>query len=309
VLKIYSDQVHLLILVLPHGAQEPCFALKGGTAINLFVRNMPRLSVDIDLSYLPVEDRDTSLKAIDTALNSIETNTQKAIPGSIINKNLLTATKYCNRLLISREGVTVKVEVTPVLRGSVHPPEKKELSANAEKEFGYVSMQLLSFEDLYAGKLCAALDRQNPRDLFDIHYLLNNEGITESIKNTFLVYLISHNRPIAELLAPRPQDISALYESEFKGMTYEDVSLEELYQTRDKIVETIHKGLNEHDRKFLLSLKEGNPKWELFAFPKAAALPAVRWKLQNLGKMTIKKKKEALRKLEDVLTGKTMSDL
>ena len=131
-LAIYSDQVHLLISVLPHVAKERCFALKGGTAINLFVRNMPRVSVDIDLSYLPVEDRDTSLKTIDTALNNIETNTKKAIPGSIINKSLLTGTGYCNRLLISREGVTVKVEVTPVLRGSVHPPQEKEMTANAE---------------------------------------------------------------------------------------------------------------------------------------------------------------------------------
>ncbi len=303
-LATYSDQVHLLISILPHVAKERCFALKGGTAINLFVRNMPRLSVDIDLSYLPVEDRNTSLKNIDTALISIETSIRKAIPGSIINKSNLTGTSYCIRLLISQGDSRIKVEVTPVLRGSVHLPQEKELSANAEKEFGYARMQLLSFEDLYAGKLCAALDRQHPRDLFDIHYLLNNEGITESIKNTFLVYLISHNRPIAELLAPRPQDISGLYDSEFKGMTYEDVSLEELYKTRDMIVEKIHKGLNENDRQFLLSLKEGTPKWELFAFPEAASLPAVRWKLQNIGKMTSQKKKEALRKLEDVLSRK-----
>ncbi|MEN8263883.1 MAG: nucleotidyl transferase AbiEii/AbiGii toxin family protein [Nitrospirota bacterium] len=303
-LTIYSDQAHLLISVLPQVAKEPCFALKGGTAINLFVRNMPRLSVDIDLSYLPVEDRGTSLKNIDTAFNNIESNILKAIPGSIINRSNLTGTGYCIRLLISRSDVTIKVEVSPVLRGSVHPAQEKELSANAEKEFGYAKMQLLSFEDLYAGKLCAALDRQHPRDLFDIYYLLNNEGITESIKNTFLVYLISHNRPIAELLAPRAQDISALYESEFKGMTYEDVSLEELCQTRDKIVETIHNGLNENDRQLLLSLKEGKPKWELFAFPQAASLPAVRWKLHNLGKMTSQKRKDALRKLEDVLSRK-----
>ncbi len=302
--KIYSDQAHLLISVLPHVAKESCFALKGGTAINMFVRNMPRLSVDIDLSYLPVEDRDVSLKAIDIALKSIGSNIQRAVHGSVINKNLLTGTKYCNRLLISREGVTIKVEVTPVLRGSVHPPQEKEISAKAEKEFGYVRMLLLSFEDLYGGKLCAALDRQHPRDLFDIHYLLNNEGITESIKNTFLVYLISHNRPIAELLAPRPQDISTLYESEFKGLTYEDVSLEELYLTRDMIVETIHKGLNKNDRQFLFSLKEGIPNWELFAFPKAALLPAVKWKLQNINKMSSQKKKESLSKLEDVLSGR-----
>jgi predicted nucleotidyltransferase component of viral defense system len=302
-LATYSDQVRLLVSILPHVAKERCFALKGGTAINLFIRNMPRISVDIDLSYLPVEDRDTSLRNIDTALNKIETDIQKTMPGSVINKSILTGTGYCTRLLVSR-GVTVKVEVTPVLRGSVHPPQEKELCASAEKEFGYAKMQLLSFEDLYAGKLCATMDRQHPRDLFDIHYLLENESITEAIKNTFLVYLISHNRPIAEMLAPRPQDISALYETEFSGMTYEDVSLEELYSTRDKMVQSIHKGLNENDREFLLSLKDGDPKWELFPFPEAASLPAVRWKLLNLGKMSLQKKKAALRKLEEVLSGK-----
>ncbi len=303
-LKIYSDQVRLLVAVLPHVAKEPCFALKGGTAINLFVRNMPRLSVDIDLSYLPLEERDTSLAAVDSGLDRIKASIEKAVPGVTIEKSLLSGTDYCIRLMIYQEAVVVKVEVQTVIRGSVHPPQEKELSGNAEKEFGYARMQLLSFEDLYAGKLCAALDRQHPRDLFDVHYLLKNEGYTESIKDTFLVYLISHNRPIAELLDPKPQDISVLYESEFKGMTYEELSLEELYHTRDIIIEAIQKGLNENDRQFLLSLKEGNPKWELSVFPKAASLPAVKWKLHNIGKMSSQKKKEALSKLEGILTGK-----
>jgi predicted nucleotidyltransferase component of viral defense system len=264
---------------------------------------MPRLSVDIDLSYLPIEERDTSLKAIDIALKSMEANIQSVLHGSVISKNLLTGTKYCHRILISREGVTIKVEVSPVLRGSVHPPQEKDISAKAEKEFGYVRMKLLSFEDLYGGKICAALDRQHPRDLYDIHFLLKNEGITESIKNTFLVYLISHNRPMAELLAPTLQDISALYESEFKGMTYEDVSLEDLYTTRDMIVKLIHNGLIDNDRQFLLSLKEGDPIWDLFVYPEAASLPAVKWKLQNISQMGSQKRKESLNKLEDVLSG------
>jgi predicted nucleotidyltransferase component of viral defense system len=302
--KVFSDQVRLLISVLPHIAKEPCFALKGGTAINLFVRNMPRLSVDIDLSYLPVEDRDTSLTTINAAFNNIEKSTQSAIPGSVINKSLLSGTDYCTRLLVSREGVTIKVEVTPVLRGSVHPPEERELSEKAEKEFGYAKMQLLSFEDLYAGKLCAALDRQHPRDLYDIHYLLKNEGITESIKNTFLVYLISHNRPISELLAPNKLDIQEVYESEFKGMTYEYISLEELYKTSDEMVEIIHQKLSDNDREFLLTLKQGDPKWELFPYSEAPSLPAVQWKIYNLRKMSEEKRKEALNKLEDVLNRK-----
>jgi len=66
--KTYRQQVSLLLSVLPEVAKERCFALHGGTAINLFIRNMPRLSVDIDLTYLPIENREPSLKNIAEAL-------------------------------------------------------------------------------------------------------------------------------------------------------------------------------------------------------------------------------------------------
>jgi predicted nucleotidyltransferase component of viral defense system len=68
---IYRKQVELLVQTLPQVAEETCFALKGGTAINLFVRDMPRLSVDIDLTYLPISDRNHSLADIDAALKRI----------------------------------------------------------------------------------------------------------------------------------------------------------------------------------------------------------------------------------------------
>ena len=68
---LYRKQVALMVKALPHVAKEDCFALKGGTAINLFIRNLPRLSVDIDLTYLPVAGRSHSLSEIDTALKRI----------------------------------------------------------------------------------------------------------------------------------------------------------------------------------------------------------------------------------------------
>src|SRR5690606_36532122 len=60
----YRAQVELLIRCLPAVANAPDFALKGGTAINLFLRDMPRLSVDIDLTYLPITDRANALTDI-----------------------------------------------------------------------------------------------------------------------------------------------------------------------------------------------------------------------------------------------------
>lgn len=60
----YKRQVNLLLKVLPEVSKESNVALHGGTAINLFVRNMPRLSVDIDLTYIPIESRKISLEKI-----------------------------------------------------------------------------------------------------------------------------------------------------------------------------------------------------------------------------------------------------
>jgi len=79
---LYRKQVALLVKALPHVAKEPCFALKGGTAINLFIRNLPRLSVDIDLTYLPVAERAQSLNDIDAALKRIAERI-KAVDGSV----------------------------------------------------------------------------------------------------------------------------------------------------------------------------------------------------------------------------------
>ena len=125
----YLRQVGLLVRVLPFVAEERCFALKGGTAINLFVRDLPRLSVDIDLAYLPIEDRDTSLRSIAAALDRIGTRIEHALPSCRIDAVLLRAEGTVNRLFGRDRGVQVKIEVTPVLRGCVYEPESRSVSA------------------------------------------------------------------------------------------------------------------------------------------------------------------------------------
>ena len=297
----FSNQVRLLVSVLPFVAEERCFALKGGTAINLFIRDMPRLSVDIDLAYLPIQARDVSLGEIDAAMRRIEKRIRSSFGDTEITKSQLPSTNQCIRLTLKHHNAQIKIEVTPVLRGSINPATIKQISSHAEARYGSVKMQLLSFEDLYGGKICAALDRQHPRDLFDVHYLLQNEGISEALKNTFIVYLLSHPRPMAELLAPRMKDIESLYKKEFAGMTMEDVSVEKLIETRQELIKTIHEQLTDDDRAFILSVKSGDPQWEHFAYPNAQNLPAVKWKLHNLSKMTKTKRKTALKKLEAIL--------
>ena len=66
---IYYNQAELLLRILPLIYRQREFALKGGTAINFFFRNLPRLSVDIDLVYLPIEDRATTLQNISNLLS------------------------------------------------------------------------------------------------------------------------------------------------------------------------------------------------------------------------------------------------
>lgn len=176
-----------------------------------------------------------------------------------------------------------------------------EVTERTENEFGYAEIQTLSFNDLYAGKMNAALDRQHPRDLFDIRILLGNEGISRDLFKTFLVYLISNNRPIVELLAPRSNDIAGIYESEFERMAATHVSLDDLLETREEFIKIVQSSLTENDKKFLVSFKKREPEWSLLDLAGVENLPAVKWKLHNLGRMASPKHEEAVQKLEDSL--------
>lgn len=204
----YRHQVALLIETLPFVAAERDFALKGGTAINLFVRDMPRLSVDIDLTYLPVAGRTESLVAIDAGMKRMAVAIGRGIPGVKVNEVVNRAEGIVTKLTLQKADAQIKIEVTPVLRGCVFNPEMRSVRPNVEETFGFAETQVVSFSDLYAGKIVAALDRQHPRDLFDIRDLLANEGISDDLRRAFIVYLISHDRPFRKLWC-RGERISA----------------------------------------------------------------------------------------------------
>lgn len=299
--NIYYKQAELLLRVLPVIDKENDFALKGGTALNFFWRDFPRLSVDIDLTYLPVKGRDESLKDINDRLLKIKDGISRIISGTNITGrtsqgNLLSG------LLVRQNESTIKVEVNTVIRGSVFPAERKRLCKKAEDIFELsVSTQTLSFADLYGGKICAALDRQHPRDLFDIKVLLDNGGITENIRKAFIVYLISHNRPMNEVLNPGLQDIRPVFENEFAGMTEEEISLEDLVNVRSVLIERIKNELTTDEKRFLLSFKRKSPEWKLLGLNGIEDLPSVKWKLLNLGKMKPKEHEKAYRKLGEYL--------
>jgi predicted nucleotidyltransferase component of viral defense system len=277
--------------------QEDVFALKGGTAINFFWRDYPRLSVDIDLTYTKIQERDLSLADISDRLAAIEGRIQKVFPGTQINQR-----KNNDRivgLVINNKESVVKVEVNTVIRGTVYPIIKKSLCEKAQKEFELtLSINSLSLEDLYGGKICAALERQHPRDLFDVKLLFENEGITDKIRKSFIVYLLSHSRPIVEILNPGLQNIKSLFENEFAGMTTTEVKLDTLIEVRDELVKKIKTSLTEDEIKFILSFKNKNPEWERIGIDGIKDLPSIQWKMRNLKAISADKHKEAYDKLK-----------
>lgn len=298
----FFKQAEILLRILPYVDKEKRFALKGGTAINFFIRELPRLSVDIDLAYLPVNDRNSALADISESLCRISTTIEKSIADLRCNKKTDEKTGLTSSLIIQKSGLTVKVEPNPVIRGSVFQPQVVSLNKKAQDLFETsVTVQALSFEDLYGSKICAALDRQHPRDLFDVKLLLENEGITDKIRKAFIVYLISHQRPIIELLKPNLLNVEPVFSGEFKGMTLVEIKLEELVRVREQLIKQINESLTNIERRFLLSFKKMEPEWNLLELDDIENLPAVKWKLLNLEKMDKKKHKKAVQKLNEFL--------
>ncbi len=221
---------------------------------------MPRLSVDIDLTYLPLSNREEAFAGLSAAMDEMTRDLKRSIPGCRIQPT------------------------------------------RAQGRFErFATAHVLSVADLYAGKICAALDRQHPRDLYDVYQLLQNEGLTPDIRRVFVVYLASHGRPMHELLKPNFKDIAHVYAAEFAGMAREEIPLETLLRAREEIGQLIRTGLSDEEREFLLSMKQGEPDWHCLGIERLSEFPALQWKLRNIRKMEPSKRAEALGNLRAVL--------
>ena len=298
----YRDQVALLVRTIPHIDKESCFALKGGTAINLFIRDLPRLSVDIDLTYLPSTSREDALKDVEMALKRIAERIKSTDNTFHITESAPATQDTINKLIIRTQNhVQIKIEVTPVLRGCVYKPQRREIVDAVQDEFAFAEMNVLSFEDLYAGKIMAALDRQHPRDLFDVHDLFRNEGIDDNLREAVIVYLISHGNVAHAILDPNLKDISHEYERAFVGMTNEDIALETLTAARENLIADINNNMPDRHKSFLLGFYACEPDWSLLALENIDALPAVQWRLQRLGRAGAETRRELVSRLKEIL--------
>jgi hypothetical protein len=175
------------------------------------------------------------------------------------------------------------------MRGYLQEPRLMQVVESVQEEFElFAATKVVSRGELYGGKICAALDRQHPRDLFDIHDLFEHGGITEEIRLGFIAALLSHNRPIHEMLKPNFQDQRAAFEAQFAGMTDDSFSYSDFEATRMHLVEEINRILTDDDRKFLFSFKAGEPQWGLYPIEGLQEMSAVQWKLLNIKRLLSK---------------------
>ena len=299
----YLKQLRLLLEIMPYVFDEPCFCLKGGTAINLFILDFPRISVDIDLVYLPQNDRQTALQQIDSALAKISKKITQNVTGTKVFEKRMSQDNILAKLFVEKGQVQVIIEPNFVLRGHLYPIEQKTLAKSVQElvQLSLSDIPILNSAEVYAGKICAALDRQHPRDLFDIKLLYENGWLTKEIRQAFVIYLASGSRPMHELLNPNELDIQTLFTNEFLGMSNRDVTYDELLEARSKLIHDIRATLSDDDKEFLISVKQGEPKYELMPFDNLETFPALQWKIKNIKQMDKEKQSIMLRKLEEAL--------
>ena len=279
--KGYADTVRLLLTVAPEVFANDTFAMKGGTAINLFVEDMPRLSVDIDVVFQPRQmPRDEALAAIDAELTAIARRVEKL---GLRTRALRRADGGDTKLIVENDAAQVKIEVNTVFRGTLLPVQRRPLNAKTAYLFGVeFDTPILARDELYAGKLVAAFDRQHPRDLFDVWQLYRSGGLTDGMLECFVVYLAGHNRPPHEVLFGNYKDIAAEYDRTFVGMTEVPCPLDTLLGARAQLRDELPHRLTARHRRFLSGLVRANPYLSLMQYPHTAELPALRWKLTNL---------------------------
>jgi len=303
----YRNQVDLLLTILPYVAEVDCFALKGGTAINLFEQAVPRMSVDIDLCYSILNSRSEALQQIKKGLEQIKESIDKNLSGISVSY-LIKNNSDDIKLVCSSKKTKVKVEVNTSMRGILFPVREMTINSKVEEEFNkFVAINVVSHEELWGGKICAALDRQHPRDLFDIVHLFESGGITEQIKQGFTFCLLGHCRPVHEVLNPVMLDQTQSFVSQFKGMSQKDFSYSDYQEVRKRLFKEIISIFTKKDKEFLLSFVELKPDWSLFCEKDLSEFPAIKWKMLNLEKLrTInpKKFKEQKESLEKVLSSK-----
>lgn len=277
--QVYYQKVELLLRLMPIVMDEGVFAVHGGSAINLFLKDMPRYSIDIDLTYTPLADRETSIADINNHLQSICDKAKRAFNGLHVVPNYSTC-----KLLFEYRGKQVKIEVNQTKRGLVGGDALNvSLCNKAQTEFGlYCEAKIVPVTQLYGGKIAAALSRQHPRDLFDVKYM--DVSLAEC-REGLIFCLLGSDRPIFESFSPQLIDQRESMVNQFEGMTDVPFTYDEFEETRLKLIMDVNRLMTDDDKKFLVSFEYGKPAWDGYEFEYFKEYPSVKWKQLNLAKL------------------------
>ncbi|KXV03232.1 hypothetical protein CR51_18810 [Caballeronia megalochromosomata] len=283
----YLNTVRLMLAITPDVFDTPHFAMKGGTAINMFVQDLPRLSVDIDVVMCEHgPDRREALAIINDELARAKTAIERQ--GHTVTVAGASGRHQGDdvKLTVSSADAQVKVEVNYVFRGTLTPTVTRSVVPRAQNLFRVdFEVPTLSDAELYGSKLVAALDRQHPRDIFDVQHMYDTYGLREDFVSAFVGYLVGHNRPVHEVLFAKPRSLEDEYEAGFVGMTVDSVSLEVLKAVQTRLHHDLPRALTTQHREFLVSLVRLAPDWSLMPYDHLRELPAIRWKMENLAKL------------------------
>jgi predicted nucleotidyltransferase component of viral defense system len=283
----YLNTVRLMLAIAPDVFDTPHFAMKGGTAINMFVQDLPRLSVDIDVIMRSHEpDRAEALSIINTEL----TRAKQAIERQGYHVTVAGAGGRNKgddvKLTVASADTQVKVEVNYVFRGTLTATVMRSVVPRAQEMFRVdFEVPTLADAELYGSKLVAALDRQHPRDIFDVQHMYDTYGLREDFVTAFVGYLAGHNRPVHEVLFAKPHSLAHEYEAGFVGMTVDEISLAQLEEIQARLHHELPRALSPKHREFLLSLVRLAPDWPLMPYDHLRDMPAIRWKIENLRKL------------------------
>lgn len=296
--RMYRQQVELLLRIIPTLEEVDSFAIHGGTAINLYILDLPRYSVDIDVTYTPIKPRDESFADIHKNLSIIKEKVKTVVPDIVI-------TEKPNKIYCTRRGVMVKIEVSGTKRGLIEPALIKPLCDAAQNEFETANKaRIVSISQLYGGKITAALDRQHPRDLLDVKLMFDFITNFDQVKRGFLYCLLGGDRPIIESLQPNRVDHQETLVKQFAGMTKIPFSYNDYEETREKLIDLINSNLRLQDKEFLIAFECGEELSRYTEYQEYLRFPSVQWKMQNISKLkTINpaKRRKSVEKLEGFL--------
>ena len=246
--RAFVDATMLLVRIVPRVFATGRLALKGGTAINLYFDDAPRFSVDLDLVFTTLGLlREEALAAINAEMRRIV----DALSADGLSATAAVAADLGEiGLVVSDGNAQVKVETNVVFRGTLLPPVVRPLSPGAvELLRAEAPATVVDRAEVFAGKFMAALDRQHPRDLFDVWRLYERGTVEPDMLSAFVVYLCGHNRPAHEVLDSPERLLAEDYERALVGMIRGEVpTLEDLIESRARLRRDISQGLAESDR-------------------------------------------------------------